>query len=554
MRHFFFVLALLLVLPAAAQVTTASVSGRIVDENGPIEGVTVVAIHQPTNVQYYATTGRGGWYQLLDMLPGGPYTVRIHYFSYKPLTVRNLYSYAGQNVVVDADIEAGTTFVHTDEAATSLRLGADLGGGTVPVSPLGFDLVSQSIVTPVPFDVRQEATLAGVSRLCMTPTGSNRFHGSAYGFYGAMPPVSPGLSGSSDVAVCDNPHVTGLFGLTLSAPLAGDDYPLFAGLQYDGISGLNGAGRFDARLGSSNRLDVTGGRLDGTDAWASAGLTTALRDGAASNRAQAGWYSTSAGRQLLVSDDFTLAAGSQRLLLGVQAAHSDDYVLDTAATRFDFYLQDAVRLGRRMTLQAGLRFSFPFAFSPRLSVNYDLLGTGALVLRAGTAVYGVHGEGSVWKNLAAVDTRLPGRFCLTLESLYGQAWKRPFYISYRNILDSHYALTARLERPFADRLWALASYTRSDGSMTDCLLAGFSYKAVYLDRLATMLAVLYRGCSVADDLSPDSLSWSNCLEARLSQDLGLRLGGRDHTVQLTGYVRHDFTTGLQLLAGLRYIL
>lgn len=553
MRHFFFVLALLLALPAAAQVTTASVSGRIVDENGPIEGVTVVAIHQPTNAQYYATTGRGGWYQLLDVLPGGPYTVRIHYFSYKPLTVRNLYTYAGQNVVVDADLETGTSEIRIDEAATSLRLGPSLGGGAVPVSPLGFDLVAQEIDIPVPFDVRQEAALAGISRLRQTPTGSNRFHGSAYGYYGAMPSLVPRLVRTSDIAVCNDRIVTGLFGLTCAMPLAGDDYQLFAGLQYDGISGLNGSGRFDARLGSTNRLDVTGGRLDGTDAWASAGLTTALRDGTVSNRAQAGWYGTAGGRQLLVSDDFTVTAGGQRLLLGVRAAHTDDFALDTATTQFDFYVQDVFRLGRRMTLQAGLRFAFPFSFSPRLSLNYDLLGTGALILRAGTAVYGVHGEGTVWKNLAAVDTRLPGRFYLTLEGIYGQSWKRPFYISSRNILDSRYALTARLERPLADRFWALASYTRSDGLVRDRVLGGFSYKAEYARHFGTTLSVLYNGGSLVDNESPASFSWKNGVEARLSQDISFQAAGRDHTLQLTGYVRHTYGNPYILL-GVRYIL
>ena len=276
MKRILFLLLLWLGLPAAAQVTTASISGRIFDENGPIEGVTVVAIHQPTNTQYYATTGRGGWYQLLDVLPGGPYTLRVHYFSYKPLTVRNLFTYAGQNVVVDADLEAGTSEIRIDEAATSLRLGASLGGGAVPVSPLGFDLVSQEIDTPVPFDVRQEAPLEGVSRLRMTPTGTNRFHGSAYAYYGATPSLFGMLPGLTSGAATG---MTGVGGLTLSAPLASEDYQLFAGIQYDGVSGFNGSGRFDARLGSANRLDVSGGRLDGADAWASAGLTTSLRDG-----------------------------------------------------------------------------------------------------------------------------------------------------------------------------------------------------------------------------------------------------------------------------------
>ncbi len=538
MKRLFFLAVLLFALPAAAQVTTASIAGRIVDEDGPIEGVTVVAIHQPSNTQYYATTDRHGWYQLLDVLPGGPYTVRIHYFNYKPLTVRNLYTFTGQNVVVDADLEAGKTVVRSDEAATSLRMGPGLEGGTVPVSPLGFDLVGQAIYTPVPFDVRQEATLSGVSRLRMTTTGTNRFHGSAYGYYGF-----PASSGS-----------TGHLGLTLATPLSGDDYQLFAGLQYDGLTGFNGAGRFDARLGSTNRLDVSGGRLDGTDAWAAAGFTTQLRDGAASNRAQAGWYSTATSRQLLIADDFTVAAGSQRLLLGVQVAHTNQLLLDSAATRFDFYLQDAIRLGQRMTLLAGVRFSFPFAFSPRVSLNYDVMGNGALILRAGTAVYGVHGEGTVWKNLAAIDTRLPGQFYLTLEGIYGQSWKRPFYISSRNILDSRYALTARLERPLSHRFWAVASYTRSDGQVQDRILGGFSYRAEYLTRFATTAALFYTGCNWTDDLSPASVSLEHSLEARLTQDLGLSLGGRDHVLQLTAYARYTPGVSTSFLAGLKYIL
>ena len=92
MKRLLYLFLLLLAVPAAAQVTTATLGGRIVDENGPIEGVTVVLIHQQTNTQYYATTDRHGWYQMLDVRPGGPYTVRIHYVEYKPLTVRGLFT------------------------------------------------------------------------------------------------------------------------------------------------------------------------------------------------------------------------------------------------------------------------------------------------------------------------------------------------------------------------------------------------------------------------------------------------------------------------------
>jgi len=423
-----------------------------------------------------------------------------------------------------------------------LRLGPDLGGGTQPVSPLGFDLVSQRIYTPVVFDVRQEASLDGVAQRWIVPSGSNRFHASAYGFYGNA------AAG----------------GLTVASPLGSEDYQFFAGLEYDGRYGFSGAGRFDGLINADNRMEVTAGRLaapTGAEMWASAGFTSHLGE-RSSNRAQAGWYGTAGGRQMLVSDDFSFAAGRQRLLAGVQFSHENFLPADSAATRFDFYVQDAVRLGRRLTLTGGIRFCFPFAFSPRVSFNYDVTGTGAVVLRAGTAVYGRSGEGSVWKNLAAVDTRLPLDFLLTLEAVYGQSWRRLFYISSRNVLDSHYALTARLERPFADRAWALASYTHTDGLISDRLLAGFSYKAEYLSRLATTVSVLYTGHRVSNVLysstygGSESFSWENVLQARVSQDVVFPAGGRDHCLQLTAYLHRNLahSGGTFFLIGLRYLL
>ena len=552
----FSILFVLLALPVLAQTGTASLGGRVSDENGPIEGVTVVAIHQQTNAQYSVSTDKNGWWQMLDVLPGGPYTLRVHYFGYDPMTVRNLFTYAGQNTVVDVDLEARSTQVRTDEAATSLRIGPELGGGTVPVSPLGFDLVSQRIYTPVSFDVRQESPLYGTAQQWMMPTGSSRFHGTAYGFASFMPgatsSVTPGSTG----------RLRGLGGLNVSTPLGSQDYQLFGGLQYGGLNGLrgldalSGALRLDARLNENYRMDVSGGRLVedmGGESWVAAGLTATLSE-KISMRLQTGWYTTGESRQMLTTDDFTFALGRHRLLAGVQFSYQNFPALDSTSTHGDIYVQDAIRLGRRLTLLAGLRFTFPFAFSPRVSVYYDMLGDGRLVLRAGTAVYGVHGEGTVWKNLTAFDFRLPAKFYLTLEGIYGQSWRRAFYISTRNILDSHYALTARLERPLSHRFWALASYTRSDGSMTDRIWGGISYKAVYLKRQATMVSVLYDGYSFVDELSPASLSWNHAIEARLSQDIGFLAGGRDHCFQLTGYIRAERTGNTQVLVGLRYML
>jgi len=546
-RLSFLLILCFLALSAAAQNATATFGGRITDENGPIEGVTVVAIHQGTNAQYYATTNRGGWWQLLDILPGGPYTLRIHYFGYAPLTIRNLYAYAGQNTVIDADLEAGTTYVHSDEAATSMRVGADLGGGRVPVSPLGYDLVSQRIYTPVAFDVRQEAELSGMAQQWTTPTGSSRFHASAYDFY----TFGEAVTGLRNTA-----------GLTVATPLGNQDYQLFAGAQYDRY-GLSAAGRFDARLGEANRLSLSGGRVAGAlgaDAWGGGDFISQLNGGTASNRAQVLWSGDASLRQLRVGDDFTLAAGPQRILAGVQLAYQQHLALDSTAFRGDFYVQDVVRLGRRLTVQGGLRFSIPFTFSPRLSFYYDILGNGRLVMRLGTAVYGRRGEGTIWKNLAAFDTRLPGQFLLTLEGVYGQTWRKAFHISSLNVMAHRYELTARLERPLTERMWALASYTRANGFVRDRVQAGFHYRMPWSQWTATTLTLRYDGHSIdASYLSsaypaPENWMWFHQIEARLAQDIIFPAGGRDHTLQITAYYRYNIDRTGYLMAGLRYIL
>ena len=533
-RLFSLLFVLLFTLPAAAQITTATLGGRITDENGPIEGVTVVLINQTTNAQYYATTGRGGWYHLQDIVPGGPFTVRIHYFGYDPQTVRGLWLYPGQNQVVDADLEAGETHVRCDEATTAMRLGEVLGqpaeGGDVAFSPLSCVLLEQRVYFEVPFDVRQESTYDKTEMTELVATGSSTFHASAMGLYG-----TDGFIGNASV----------------STPVGGEDYQLFAGLQYGTSFGFEGAGRFDARFNESNRMDLSGGHHEGKS-WANGGLTSAV-GGAASNRLQASWYREGQEHDIRFSDDFSYAAGAQQLLFGVRAGRWSDSMLDTAAMSIDFYAQDVIRFGRRLTVQAGVRFRFPFAFSPRASLYYDILGNGKVVLRAGTAVYGRPG-GSTWKNLGAVDVALPLEFTFSAEAAYSQLIKQLFYIKEGNVAASEYAFTAKLERPLLHNAWASVCYTRSNGSFTDRLIGGFYYKKAYGGgRFATTAALLYEGGSRIENESQASISWVNTLQGRLSQDFVFNAGGRSHTLQLTAFVERQAGV-TEFLAGLRYLL
>jgi hypothetical protein len=55
-------------------------SGQIADESGePLIGAAVVAVHEPSGTQYYATTNNDGRYTITGMRAGGPYTVEISF-------------------------------------------------------------------------------------------------------------------------------------------------------------------------------------------------------------------------------------------------------------------------------------------------------------------------------------------------------------------------------------------------------------------------------------------------------------------------------------------
>ena len=75
------------VVTASAQVTTSSLSGRVVDANGePVIGAAVVATHTPSGTVYGVITNENGRYTINGMRTGGPYTVEFSCLGYQALT------------------------------------------------------------------------------------------------------------------------------------------------------------------------------------------------------------------------------------------------------------------------------------------------------------------------------------------------------------------------------------------------------------------------------------------------------------------------------------
>ncbi|MBO7548085.1 MAG: TonB-dependent receptor [Bacteroidales bacterium] len=95
-------------ISAYAQVTTSSMSGRISDDQGPLMGVAVVAVHQPTGTQFYAVTDAKGYYYLSNITAGGPYTVEISCLGYATQTYTDISVALSDNYNLSATLKEET--------------------------------------------------------------------------------------------------------------------------------------------------------------------------------------------------------------------------------------------------------------------------------------------------------------------------------------------------------------------------------------------------------------------------------------------------------------
>ena len=101
----FSVLSFLFTVSSVAQVTTASISGKVVYEDEPVIGATVVAIHEPSGTRYGTVTNIDGRYTLPNMRAGGPYKVDISYGGYQPIAFTNISLNLGDNYALNASLK-----------------------------------------------------------------------------------------------------------------------------------------------------------------------------------------------------------------------------------------------------------------------------------------------------------------------------------------------------------------------------------------------------------------------------------------------------------------
>ncbi len=112
MRKPFQLLMMLLVLGFSvnAQVTTSSVSGYVRKNGGEaLAGSTITLVHTPSGTRYQTSSGKDGRYNLVNLIPGGPYTLEVTNVGFGNYTESNINLPLGENTRLDAALSATAT-------------------------------------------------------------------------------------------------------------------------------------------------------------------------------------------------------------------------------------------------------------------------------------------------------------------------------------------------------------------------------------------------------------------------------------------------------------
>lgn len=158
----------LLFLPVLinAQVTTSSITGPVTSATGePLEGATITATHLPTGTVYRSTSLSKGFFNLVNLTPGGPYRIEATFTGYERFVEENVFLSLGENTRIDISIKpAGTKLsevVITTTGGTRRKTGASTS-------------ISRQQVESLPTLSRN---LNDITRITPQFTGNNSFGG-----------------------------------------------------------------------------------------------------------------------------------------------------------------------------------------------------------------------------------------------------------------------------------------------------------------------------------------------------------------------------------------
>lgn len=280
-----------------AQVTTSSIQGVVASAGNAV----VTAVHVPTGTTYTGITNSSGNFTLSNMRVGGPYKVEISKDGRVTDTYEDIYIELGQPFVLNPKSLAktkeiagvvitgtrrtdtnktgastnvgqkqiqelpqtsrsitdftrltpqsnGTSFAGRDARYNNLQIdGANFNNGfglsTNPLpggnsQPIALDAIQEISVNIAPFDVSQSGfTGAGIN--AVTKSGTNKFHGSLYGYYNGKELNGWKINGDKIDKLSGAKLVNGL---TVGGPIVKNKLFFFISAERETATGSNASG------------------------------------------------------------------------------------------------------------------------------------------------------------------------------------------------------------------------------------------------------------------------------------------------------------------------
>ncbi|UII21811.1 TonB-dependent receptor [Fulvivirga ligni] len=148
MKKFIFLSVMMVMLSLqyslAQGVTTASMRGTVTDASGEVlPGATVIAIHEPTGVEYGTSTRLDGRFNLPNLKVGGPYKVTVSFVGYQPKEFTNIKLVLGEtftlNPILDPDVKTLEEIVvsgKNDDTFNADRTGAEIAFSNEQITKL----------------------------------------------------------------------------------------------------------------------------------------------------------------------------------------------------------------------------------------------------------------------------------------------------------------------------------------------------------------------------------------------------------------------------------
>ncbi len=234
--------AVLIGVSASAQVTTSSISGKVTDSEGAVQGAAIVAVHTPSGSQYYAVSDKNGVYRINGITPGGPYTISVEMLGYRKTETTNVYAPLGETVTVNAPLETEALGL---EAAVFI---ADGNESNMNINRAGAGTsISQKTMDALPTTSR---SMNDVMKL--TPQASSTSNGLAVG----------GGNYRSSYVTVDGAAFNNAFGIGSNLPAGGSPISLDA-LEQMSVN----ITPFDVRLSGFTGGAINAVTKSGTNKW-----------------------------------------------------------------------------------------------------------------------------------------------------------------------------------------------------------------------------------------------------------------------------------------------